>query len=110
MTTDIKKPEVTTEDELNAQIEAELGKQVEAELAKQMARKRAEIVYQKRVDANMRHLNKVNARHPVQEAPSQEAVAARHRLADAGLRQHFERVAANQAKWASEWTYKGGRK
>ena len=58
MTTDIKKPEVTTEDELNAQIEAELGKQVEAELAKQMARKRAEIVYQKRVDANMRHLNK----------------------------------------------------
>ena len=94
MTIAVKKSEVT-EDELNAQIEAELAKQVEAELAKQMAKKRAE--------ANMRHLNKINARHPVQDPPSPEAVAARHRLADEGLRRDAERRAANQARWEAEW-------
>jgi len=109
MTTAVKKPEVT-EDELQAQIEAELAKQVEAELAKQMAKKRADIAHRMRVEANMRHLNKVNARHAVQDAPSPEAVAARHRLADEGLRQHFERVAANQAKWESAWLNRRGKK
>ena len=98
---------MTAEAEINAQIEAELAQQIDAELAKQIAKKRAEIVYQKRAEANMKHLHKINARHPVQDAPSPEAVAARHRLADEGLRKHFERVAANQAKWASEWTHQG---
>jgi hypothetical protein len=102
MTIAVKKSEVT-EDELNAQIEAELAKQVEAELAKQMAKKRADIAHQKRAEANMRHLNKINARHPVQDPPSPEAVAARHRLADEGLRRDAERRAANQARWEAEW-------
>jgi len=96
MTTDVN-------DELNAQIEAELAKQVEAELAKQLNAKRAEIAHKMRVEANMAHLNKINARHPVQEAPSPEAVAARHRLADEGLRRDAERRAANQARWEREW-------
>jgi hypothetical protein len=101
---------MTTADEFNAQIEAELAKQVEAELAKQQAKKREEIVYQKRAEANMARLNRVNARHPIQDPPSPEAVAARHRLADEGLAQHFERVAANQARWAAEWLNRGGKK
>jgi hypothetical protein len=109
MTTAVKKPEVT-EDELQAQIEAELAKQVEAELVQQMALKRADIVYRKRAEANMRHLQKINARHPVQDAPSPEVVAARHRLADEGLRRDAERRAANEERWARQWTNQGGRR
>jgi hypothetical protein len=102
MPTAVKKSDVT-EDEFNAQVEAELAQQVEAELAKQMAQKRADIAHRLRVEANMAHLNKVNARHPVQDAPAPEAVAARHRLADEGLRRDAERRAANQSRWEREW-------
>jgi hypothetical protein len=90
-------------EELNARIDAELAKQVDAELAKQMAKKRADIAHRMRVEANMAHLNKVNARHPVQDAPSPEAVAARHRQADEGLRRDAERRTANPARWEREW-------
>jgi hypothetical protein len=58
----------------------------------------------------MRHLNKINARHPIQDAPSPEVVAARHRLADEGLRRDAERRAANQARWEAEWLNRGGKK
>jgi hypothetical protein len=99
-----------TEAEMTAQVEAELAAQVDAEIAKEMALKRADIVYRKRAEANMAHLNKVNARHPIQDAPPPEVVAARHRQADESLRRDAERRAANDERWAREWLKRGVKK
>jgi hypothetical protein len=101
---------IMTEAEMNARIDAELAQQVDAEIAKQMALKRADIAHRMRVEAAMRHLNKVNARHPIQDPPSPEAVVARHRQADEGLRRDAERRAANQSRWEAEWLNRGGKK
>jgi hypothetical protein len=58
---------MTTEDELNAKIEAELQAQIEAEVQAEMGRKRAEIARRLRREAEMREYDRINRRHPIED-------------------------------------------
>jgi hypothetical protein len=61
------KPQAPTED-VNAQIERELQAQIERELAAEMARKREEIAARLRREAFSKEMDRINRRHPIQDA------------------------------------------
>jgi hypothetical protein len=86
-----------TEDELNAQVEAELNAKIEAELRAERERKRAEIAARLRREAAMAHLDRVNARHPI-ESPlaglTPEQHKARLKAMDAAAKAAYERMDA----------------
>jgi hypothetical protein len=48
-------------------LEDEINAQIEAGLAREMAKKREELAYQARRKIEMAHLDKVNARHPIED-------------------------------------------
>jgi hypothetical protein len=75
---------------------------LEAEVARRRAESGAEIVRRERVKRDMEHLDRVNRRHPVEDAPSPEEIAQRHRWADEALRRDAERIAANEERWQRE--------
>jgi hypothetical protein len=56
-----------TEDELNAKIEREIEAKIEAELQAKRARERADIAARFRREEAMAHLDKVNAKHPIED-------------------------------------------
>jgi hypothetical protein len=58
----------TPPEDVNTQIERELATQVERELAAEMARKRGEIAARLRREAFSKEMDRINARHPVQDA------------------------------------------
>jgi hypothetical protein len=84
------------------EIEAEVNAQVAAELARRKDKLREEIARKARVQADMAHLDKVNARHPIEDPPSPEEMAQRHRWADEALARDAEKAAANEARFRAD--------
>jgi hypothetical protein len=85
-----------TEAELfNSKIEAELQSQIDAELQAELARKRAEIARRLRREAEMKHYDKINQRHPIQSAGDPRIEAKRRAAMDARAKadnEHMDRV------------------
>jgi hypothetical protein len=86
--------------------EAELDKQADAILEAEVARRRAalkeEIAAKLRRDAERAHHAKINAHHPIEDPPTPEEIAERHRLADEGLARDDERIRKNNERFARE--------
>jgi hypothetical protein len=90
-----------TEAELNAKVEAELAAKVEAELQAETVRKRAEIAARLRHKAAMAHLDRVNARHPIEGplaglTPAQ--AAAREKAMIEGAKRDYAKMDAANAR------------
>src|SRR4051812_31416117 len=79
----------------DVEVEAALNVEIERELQAEMARKREEIAYRLRRKAAMAHLDRVNARHPIEGplaglTPAQHA--ARLKAMDEGSRLASEKM------------------
>jgi hypothetical protein len=70
----------TEDDEFDARVEAELDAAIEADVQAEKAKKRAEIAAQLRHKAAMAHLDKVNARHPIEGPGDPKFEAERRRV------------------------------
>jgi hypothetical protein len=86
--------------------ESELDKQadaiLEAEVAKRRAALKQDLLIQERRKATMAHMDRINAHHPVEDPPSAEEIAQRHRWAAESLARDDERIRANEARWLAE--------
>jgi hypothetical protein len=89
---------MVTEAELDAQADAML----EAEVARRRAALKQEIASKMRRDAERAHHAKINAHHPVEDPPTAEEIAERHRLAAEGLARDDERIRKNNERFERE--------
>jgi hypothetical protein len=99
-------------DDTDAQVERELNAQIERELQAEMAKKRAEIAARLRHKAAMAHLDRVNARHPI-EGPlaglTPEQHAARQKAMIEGAKRDYAKMDAANARPVEGSTSEGGR-
>jgi hypothetical protein len=86
-----------TEAEMSAAVEAELTAAVERELQAQMAKRRADIAARLRHEAAMAHLDRVNARRPIEGPGDPKVEAERLRIMDAAAKAanaHMDKINA----------------
>jgi hypothetical protein len=84
-----------TEDELNAIVESKLADRLAARLQADRERVRADVIAEIRREAERKHYDRINARHPIQTAGDPQVEAARLAAMDAGARadnEHLDRV------------------
>jgi uncharacterized protein (DUF885 family) len=84
------------------ELEREVDALLEAETKRRRAALREELAAKERHRAAMAHLDKFNAHHVIEDPPTPEEVAQRHRWGDEALARDQEKVDANERRFAAE--------